>query len=215
MNCGACGALAADGDMFCGGCGAKLAERKPSPAARVSLDPEAVERLKGGAHAAAKIAQDLGVQVGKSSMLRGLIVMFASFFLMPFKTMSSAGRLLRSIGERGALDEKTDQPHLTWLMTAFPVWGTLVFFSIMIGGALNAFGVVKLVPQAGSSPVAIVSLLVVFYLVAVVVDWLIMIVGELLSLRIRLSQYSRSQLDTLRGHSASLQTIADLARGSN
>lgn len=215
MICSTCSSTVSAGDVFCGACGARQ-QPAAAPSQSVTLDPQAVERVKEGAQAAARLAQDFSAQVGTSSVFKGLLTLFTAFFTMPFKTMSVAGRLLREIGEKGALDKKTDHPHLTWLTTALSVLATTIFFLVLIFGTLGVFGAGSLLGKfgGGSSIFLKIGSLVGVYLTAVVIDWAIMFFGELLALNVYMSQYMRAQLAVMREQSANVSVIAAAARGA-
>lgn len=166
--------------------------------------------MKDGAQAAAKIAQDLGAQVGKSSIFRGLLTLFVSFFMMPFKTMRLAGRMLREIGEKDALDEKTDHPHLTWITTVLPVIATIVFFGIMLFGTLAAIGK-GFLSNSFSEKVSVpesIGLIIGSYLIAIIADWVIMLFGELLTRGVQQSRNVRTLVVVTQQQAADISKLA-------
>lgn len=166
--------------------------------------------MKEGAQAAARVAQDLGAQVGKSSIFRGLLTLFLSFFTMPFKTMRLAGRMLREIGQKGALDDNTDHPHLTWLTTVLPVLATIVFFGIMLYGLRAALGMADFMNSYAGKPSVpeAIGIIIGAYLVAILVDWVIMIFGELLTHGIQMSRNMRTLVVVTQRQAADISALA-------
>ena len=161
--------------------------------------------MKDGAQAAAKIAQDLGAQVGKSSAFRGLLTLAASFFMMPIHSAKIAVQLLREIGEKGALDTGTQFPHLKWIMTVLPLIATIGFVSVIfLGWSKGAQLLDNEYVQAGLDASGYKQKIITQYtfltlLGAYATNWVIMFFGELLGVIMRNYENHRAQLNALRG----------------
>lgn len=170
MYCSNCGSKLQPGDAQCGTCGTLVAR----------------------ANTGFVVPADMARALAQSSTVKGLWVLFLTYFTMPFHTMRLAGRLLREIGAAGALDLNTDLPHLTWLRTAWAVIATLVFFIILVSGSLYNFvefnsNMTQRPSHIGEHAGGFVAGLIGTYLAALLADWLIMFFSEMLALWINMA----------------------------
>jgi hypothetical protein len=148
MFCPQCGTQNADDSLRCTNCGAALRS-----AAAANLQA-----------------------IGESSAFQGLVVLFVSFFTMPLRTLKIMARMLREVGERGALDtESSSVPHLTWIQTA----GTVLVVVAMFGAGLSC-----LVAGIAGGGAAFVPMLLAAPLAMIAVNWVGMAAIETLGLSV-------------------------------
>jgi hypothetical protein len=143
--------------MFCTNCGAQLPE---------------------GSTTCSKCNASLtGVSKTESGFLQGLLgflILLLSWFTMPFKTLKVTAAQLKEVGGKGKLDvAHTEIPHLTWLGVAGRVVASIVVIVVIIGGIITGL------TQGG---IAIIAAPVGGFLLAMALDWLIMIFIEMISL---------------------------------
>lgn len=175
MFCMNCGAKMNDGDQHCGQCGATtVAPSAPS--------------------------QNIAIGLTESSAFRGFLVLLTTWFAMPIATMRLAMKLLREIGDRGVMDNSDDWPHLNWWRVAAPFAATVVFILICISGL---FAFIKALQMSSYVPglwgiLGPFLILIGFYLLAIVVDWLIMVAAEVITIRIA----NANNLKTIAANSA-------------
>lgn len=209
MQCKSCNGGLAPGDVFCGACGARVEAASPppsppppSPPAEPAADPaEAARQLAASLrHSTENYLSD-----GQESVPKGCLVLCLSFFGMPFKTLRLAGKFLREISRKGALETESDAPHLMWFATAIPVVASGVFILTMVSVvlfALKGSGV----PFLGD--INPVFALIVGYLYAVFLDWGLMLFAEAFILLVRGSR-------DLRVNAAATTSLLNLQRSAN
>jgi hypothetical protein len=130
----------------------------------------------------------------QSGAVKGVLVLFISFFTMPLKTLRLTVHQLREVGAAGTLGlGSTTLPHLSWLRVA----GNFVV-SVVIVGVL-AFGLYQGVMSLGqlkySASAAIGGLIwkpLAALFVAVAADWVIGFMLELLGIMVVISNDVRT-----------------------
>lgn len=119
-------------------------------------------------------------------LVSGCLILLRSIFTMPIRTASLAAHELRKIAKTGAIDTDKDFPHLFWCKAMLPVVATflsaLVFLGTL-GSAIAIGGIVGLFAGLVSAPLA-----------AILTDWLIMIIGEYLMIKVVSVQYYKQHI---------------------
>jgi hypothetical protein len=179
MFCTACGTKAQEGSSHCTNCGAPL----PGSAASRSETPQAPPSNANTNQSYSGIPQ---AYVGEPSVASGCLVLFVSIFTMPIKTASLAARELRMIAKEGSLGTDNDFPHLSWYKAVLPVFATVCSVLVFLFGLFSAFAALSAFDGGVAYALGLVILSVFG---AIVTDWLIMILGELLTINIAAGRY--------------------------
>jgi hypothetical protein len=179
MFCTACGTKALEGSTHCTNCGVAL----PAATASQTTDRDYSPFIANGRETS---ASSPGSYVGEPSIASGCLVLFVSIFTMPIKTASLAARELRIIAKEGSLGTDNDFPHLSWYKAVLPVFATVCSVAVFIFGLFSAFAALSAFD--GGVPTAL-GLVILSVFGAIVTDWLIMILGELLTINIAAGRY--------------------------
>jgi len=124
---------------------------------------------------------------GKRGLFSGCLILLRSIFTMPIKTAKLAAHELRKIAEAGEIDTDRDFPHLFWSKAMLPVVATFISLAVLLG----TFGFAIATGGAGG----LIAGLVGAPLAAVAADWLIMIVGEYLMIKVVSARYYTQKIE--------------------
>ena len=106
---------------------------------------------------------------------------------MPIKTAKLAAHELRKIAAAGEIDTDRDFPHLFWTKAMLPVVATFLSVAVFLGtlgfAIINA-GIGGLIAGLIAAPLA-----------AIIADWLIMIVGEYLMIKVVSARYYTQKIE--------------------
>jgi hypothetical protein len=161
--------------MFCTSCGTEVDDDSiHCTACGVGLSEAGINELP-------EFAND------EATLPKGCLVLFFSIFTMPIKTARVAASELRRIGRAGSLDTENDFPHLTWLRAVLPVIATALSIGIV------SFGFYRLLFGDAEGSNKIIGFFAAL-LIAIVADWLIMLIGEASSAYIVSAQYYSKKL---------------------
>lgn len=170
--------------MFCTNCGAQIAGG-------------AIKCPECGTSMGAAAASAAFQAAKQSGVLKGIFVLIVSFITMPLKTLRLTVQQLRELGGAGVLGlGDTTLPHLSWLRVANNFVASVVIVTILAVGIFQ--GLWSLGDLKYSAKDAIAGLIwkpVAALLVAVVADWIIGIVMELLGILIVISNDVRAILN--------------------
>jgi hypothetical protein len=170
MFCSSCGTQVPDDSIRCTNCGASM--------------------RGAGAGAAA------GTHSGGGAV-KGFFILVASYFMMPLRTLKIVRDQLREIGSKGVLDVSTELPHLNWLRVAGGVVACLAIFAALLYGLIKAISALDSFSyDAGNSIVwFFVWLVIIGPLAAVVFNWFIMYMVELISIWVSINNNIRKMAD--------------------
>ncbi|MBT9168898.1 MAG: hypothetical protein DDT19_02249 [Syntrophomonadaceae bacterium] len=152
--------------MFCSKCGANIVEGAKCPKCG---EAGAVSGLKT-----------------EGSAFMGFLILLASFFTMPLKTLKRTLQQLRELGGKGKLEAKdTDIPHLTWLGIAGNFVASLAVAVILAVSAVKALSSLQGIKYSVSSAIGGFLLnLIGGVLAAIAADWIVMVWIEILTLMV-------------------------------
>ena len=120
------------------------------------------------------------------SIPSGCLILFISIFTMPIKTAKLAAEELRAVAKAGALETDSDFPHLSWHKAVLPVMATICSIGVLVFGAISFIGLVATgYADLGDLLKAIFGTL----LLAIAVDWAIMLLGEWFNISIAVARY--------------------------
>ncbi len=143
--------------MFCTNCGAQLPEGSTTCS-----------------KCNANLASASKAESGFLQALLGFLILNLSWFTMPFKTLKVTIAQLKEVGSKGKLDvAHTDIPHLTFMAVAGHVSASFVVLIIIIAG---------IVIGLDKGGIAIIGAPLGGFILAMAVDWFLMIVIELITL---------------------------------
>ncbi len=153
--------------------------------------PNCGNQIANGDLKCSRCGEMVGSMVSKNlgSSFKGFLILLISFFTMPLKTLKITLYQLRELGAKGSLDiQETEIPHLTWLKVASHFITSSVVILIVIGGIIS--GIMSLEKLRYSITEAIVGF--IFYpimgvVIAILVDWLVMISLELIMLSVSIT----------------------------
>lgn len=167
--------------MFCTSCGAQM----PSTALKC---PQCGVSMGTAAASAALSA------AAQSGAIKGFIVLLASYFTMPIKTLRLTARQLRELGAVGSFDVGTTSvPHLSWLRVAGNVVVSVIIVLILLYGLYE--GVASMGQLKYSATAAIGGIIgkpLLAILAAVAADWLFGFFLELIGLMVDIANDIRT-----------------------
>jgi hypothetical protein len=155
--------------MFCSTCGTQV----PDDANRCTNCGAAMRSSPGAALAS----------VASSGAVKGFFILIASWFTMPLKTMKLTAAQLREIGTKGAFDISSDLPHLSWVRVAGGVLACAAVFGVLIYFLIQAFrSLGEMNYSVQEALTDFIKYLILGALGAVIADWAVMYLVELISL---------------------------------
>jgi hypothetical protein len=155
--------------MFCSSCGTQV----PDDANRCTNCGAAMRSGAGAAFAS----------VASSGAVKGFFILIASWFTMPLKTMKLTAAQLREIGARGEIDVSGELPHLNWVRVAGGVLACFAVFVVALYFLIQAFrSLGQMDFSVKDALLDFVRYLILGGLGAVVADWAVMYLVELISL---------------------------------
>jgi predicted nucleic acid-binding Zn ribbon protein len=147
--------------------------------------PQCGKQIPGGSTECPQCGEVLKeITKSEGGAIMGFFLLLASFFTMPIKTLKITVIQLREIGSKGKLDtEATEIPHLTWLGIAGHLLASITVILIVIIGVFRGFASLEYLRYSVSDALGglLVNIIGGVFL-AIIADWLIMIVLELLLL---------------------------------
>jgi len=168
--------------MFCSTCGTQV----PDDAIRCTNCGAAMRSTPGSAFAS----------VASSGAVKGFFILIGSWFTMPLKTMKLTAAQLREIGSKGAFDISTELPHLNWVRIAGGVLACFAVFVVVI------YCLIQAIRSLGQMDFSVQDALLDFvkYLIlgglgAVVADWAVMYLVELISLWVGMANNIKKMAD--------------------
>jgi len=179
MFCTACGTKAQEGSTHCTNCGASL----PAAIASTTTDRHYGPVSANGWETS---VSSPGNYVGEPSIASGCLVLFVSIFTMPIKTASLAARELKIIAKEGSLGTDNDFPHLSWYKAVLPVFATGCSVLVLLFGLFSAFAALS---SFDGGVAYALGLVIMSVFGAIATDWLIMILGELLTINVASGRY--------------------------
>ena len=131
------------------------------------------------------------------SAVKGFFILIASWFLMPLKTLKIVRDQLREIGSKGMLDVSTELPHLNWVRVAGGVIACLAIFIALLAGLFEGISAYNEHSyETGTAIVQfIVYLVIVGPLCAVVANWFIMYMVELITIWVSMNNNIKRMAD--------------------
>lgn len=143
--------------MFCSNCGSQLPEGSTT-CSKCDINIAAVSKTENAFLA----------------VLLGFLILLLSYFTMPFKTLKLSIAQLKEVGAKGKFDvASTEIPHLTWMGVAGCVLGSMLVVVVIV---------VSIVMGLGQGGVAIIVSPLIGFIVAITLDWSIMIWIEIIML---------------------------------
>lgn len=128
-----------------------------------------------GTHFASTALKSGAVQIAQSGIVKGLLVLWGQWFVMPLRTLKLTAQQLRQLGAAGAMELSSDIPHLTWLRIAGGTLACVGIFIALIAGtfeALSSLGEIRY--SAGSAILKFFGFLLAGGFGAIAIDWAIM-----------------------------------------
>lgn len=161
--------------MYCPNCGTQNADN-------------ASRCTSCGTHFTGAALRAGAAQIAQSGVIKGFFVLWGAWFTMPFKTLRITARQLREIGG-GGLSVANDIPHLTWVRTAGGTVASIAVLAALAGGLIK--GLVGLGDMRWNTSGALLGLIgypLAGLLLAIVLDWFVMLGTEMLGLWVGISQ---------------------------
>jgi zinc-ribbon domain len=178
--------------MFCSSCGTQV----PDDSIRCTNCGAAMRAGAGGVPA--DVAQPGGA-------IKGFFILVGSYFTMPLKTLRLTQSQLREIGAKGSFDISADLPHLNWLRVAGGVLASTAVFGMLLWGVVKAIGALSNSNEfesfgGGGGSVGDRLFHALLYLIvgglgAVVVDWFVMYLVELISIWVGIANNIKKMAD--------------------
>lgn len=161
--------------MFCPNCGTQNADN----AARCG---------SCGTHFTGAALRAGAAQLAQSGVVKGFFVLWGAWFMMPFKTLRITAQQLREIGG-GGLDVANDIPHLTWVRVAGGTVASIAVLLILAAGIIKALaGLGNIGSNTGGALLGLIGYPSGALLIAIVMDWFVMMGTEMLGLWVGISQ---------------------------
>jgi zinc-ribbon domain len=167
MFCSSCGTQVPDDSIRCTNCGAAM---------------------RGGSAVAGSLS---------GGAVRGFIILVASWFLMPLKTLKIVRDQLREIGSKGMLDVSTELPHLNWVRVAGGVIACLAIFVALLVGLFKGISAYNANSYDTGNAIMqfLLWLLILGPLCAVVFNWAIMYMVELITIWVSINNNIKRMAD--------------------
>jgi len=161
--------------MFCPTCGTQNAEG-------------ALRCANCGTHFTGAALRAGAAQLARSGVVKGFFVLWGAWFTMPFKTLRITGQQLREIGG-GGLDVANDIPHLTWVRVAGGTVASIAVILILAAGVIKGItGLGDIRWNASGALLGLIGYPLIALLIAIAMDWFVMMGTEMLGLWLGISQ---------------------------
>lgn len=161
--------------MFCSNCGAQNADL-------------ASRCANCGTHFTGAALRAGAVQLAQSGVVKGFFVLWGAWFTMPFKTWRITAQQLREIGG-GGLNVANDIPHLTWVRVAGGTMASIaVALALLVGLVKGLSGLGDIRWNASGALLGLIGYPLLGLLIAIVLDWFVMMGTEMLGLWVGMSQ---------------------------